>query len=157
MFSKLDKVGIDEIDMASITLKAVAHPWLCDTMGHMNVRHYSAFFDDAAFHFVASVGNGLPQAFPPELGWADVRHVVEFKEEVKAGALLTITSHLKKVGRTSLTFGHVMSDQSGTVHATMEVVTVLFDLNLRQAAVLPENFRDAASLLISQDPVSNTD
>nr|WP_314876348.1 acyl-CoA thioesterase [uncultured Pseudomonas sp.] len=143
--------------MATITLKAVAHPWLCDTMGHMNVRHYSAFFDDAAFHFVASIGNGLSQAFPPELGWADVRHVVEFKEEVKAGALLTINSHLKKVGRTSLTFGHVMSDQTGTVHATMEVVTVLFDLNLRQATMLPESFRDAAGLLISKDLVSNTD
>jgi acyl-CoA thioester hydrolase len=157
MFSRLDNGGIDEIDMAEITLKAVAHPWLCDTMGHMNVRHYTAFFDDAAFHFVASIGNGLSQTFPPELGWADVRHVVEFKEEVKAGELLTITSHVKKVGRTSLTFGHVMSDQSGTVHATMEVVTVLFDLNLRQAAVLPANFREAAGLLIPQDSVGHTD
>lgn len=134
--------------MSDVTLKAVAHPWLCDTMGHMNVRYYAAFFDDAAFHFVGTIGNGLSQSFPPELGWADVRHVVEFKDEVKAGTLLTIHSHIIKVGRTSLTFGQVMSDQTGVIHATTEVVTVLFDLNLRKAALLPEEFREAATRLI---------
>jgi len=31
-------------------LRGVVHPWYCDTFGHMNVRWYSHFFDDAAFH-----------------------------------------------------------------------------------------------------------
>ena len=28
---------------------AVAHPWLCDIMGHMTTRHYTAIFDDASY------------------------------------------------------------------------------------------------------------
>lgn len=31
-------------------LRGVVHPWYCDNFGHMNVRWYSHFFDDAAFH-----------------------------------------------------------------------------------------------------------
>jgi len=29
----------------------VAHPWLCDSMGHLTSRHYVAMFDDASYHF----------------------------------------------------------------------------------------------------------
>ena len=32
------------------THRAVIHPWYCDHLGHMNVRFYAHFFDDAGFH-----------------------------------------------------------------------------------------------------------
>lgn len=54
--------------MSILTCLSVVHPWHCDDMGHMNVRHYAAMFDDASFHLlgiIAGDGRGL--------GWADIR------------------------------------------------------------------------------------
>jgi acyl-CoA thioester hydrolase len=142
--------------MAVETLKAVAHPWLCDAMGHMNVRYYTAFFDDASCQLVGMLGHGMEQSSSSGLGWADVRHVVEFQDEVKSGALLAIRSHVVKVGRTSLTFRHVMTGLSGTVHATMDVVSVMFDLNVRRASPLPDSVRLAAEKFLIQEDASAT-
>lgn len=38
----------------------------------------------------------------------------------------------------------------GNLHATMEVVTVMFDLKARQATTLPKNIRDAAEELLAR-------
>ena len=35
--------------------KSVAHPWMCDVLGHMTTRHYVAMFDDAAYHMLYNV------------------------------------------------------------------------------------------------------
>jgi len=35
--------------------KNVAHPWMCDILGHMTTRHYVAMFDDAAYHMLYTV------------------------------------------------------------------------------------------------------
>ncbi|MDQ0564369.1 acyl-CoA thioesterase FadM [Rhizobium mesoamericanum] len=136
--------------MVMETLKAVAHPWFCDAMGHLNVRFYTAFFDDASSFFVGGLGGGADQLGASHLGWADVRHVVEFREEVRSGGLLRVCSRVIKVGRTSLTFQHELTGPSGNLHATMEVVSVMFDLLKRQAVPLPANIRTAAEHLLTQ-------
>lgn len=132
------------------TMIAVAHPWFCDTMGHMNVRFYSAIFDDASSVFVSRLGGGVAELSPEHLGWADVRHLIEFRDEVKAGSLLSVSTRVIKIGRTSLTFLHEMNGASDNLHATMEVVSVMFDLQKRQSALLPDTVRTAAERLLSQ-------
>src|SRR5690606_26306527 len=75
--------------MGRVTLMSVAHPWHCDQMGHMNVRYYSALFDDAGFQFLGHLaGPGAPE----QLGWADVRSEVHYRNETAAGTLLTVTT-----------------------------------------------------------------
>ncbi|WEX91632.1 acyl-CoA thioesterase (plasmid) [Sinorhizobium garamanticum] len=130
------------------TMKAVVHPWQCDAMGHMNVRYYTAIFDDASGHLLSAIAPTCEQSPTSEIGWADVRHVVDFKEEAKWGQLLNVTSSVTKVGRSSLSFRHVMSGAAGEIHATMEIVTVMFDLKLRKPVVLPDDFRQAAERLV---------
>lgn len=137
--------------MSIETLRAVAQPWQCDAMGHMNVRFYTGYFDDASSQFVGTLGGGVEQLGTADLGWADVHHVVEFKEEVKSGGLLTVTTRVIKIGRTSLTFQHQLMGLSGNIHATMEVVTVMFDLKARRATTFPDDIRRAAEELLSQE------
>ena len=36
--------------------RGVVYPWLCDSMGHMTTRHYTAMFDDASYHMFAALG-----------------------------------------------------------------------------------------------------
>ena len=126
------------------TYRGVAQPWLCDIMGHLNVRHYVGHFDDASWHFLAALGLGPDVTTPLGRGWADVRATIEYKQEVRLGALFKVRTGLRKIGTTSLVFMHQMVDPADTVlHATMEVVTVYFDLQARRATPLPESLRQA--------------
>jgi len=130
------------------TLRGVVHPWHCDTMGHMNVRHYMGMFDDAGFQLLGMVAGSSDELFRQGQGWADVRHTIEYRHEARAGALVVVRSHIVRVGRTSLVMRHEMSDAlTGVLLATDEVVTVLFDLSARHSIPLPSDFLERASAL----------
>lgn len=130
------------------TYVGVAHPWMCDTMGHMNVRHYAAMFDDASFQLLGHIA-GLEAESENIRGWADVRSETEYKHETKAGALITIRSRVVKLGRSSVTFEQVMSGTlDDVVHAVNRTVTVRFDLEARAATALEPAARSRAEALL---------
>jgi acyl-CoA thioester hydrolase len=118
--------------------RAVAYPWLCDSMGHMNTQHYCSVFDGATFHYLARF------AGPRELkamgrGWVDAKQTLEYRKEILAGDLLVVHTRMTKVGRTSLSFRHEMSDvEDGILRATSEHVVVHFDLVNRSSVALPD-------------------
>ncbi|WDZ81011.1 acyl-CoA thioesterase (plasmid) [Ensifer adhaerens] len=134
---------------ALTTHVGVAHPWMCDTMGHMNVRHYAAMFDDASFQLLGHIAGVETES---GRGWADVRSEVEYKHETKAGALITIRSRVIKLGRSSVTFEQVMSGTlDGVVHAVNRTTTVRFDLEARAAIALEPEARMRAEALLPDD------
>ena len=111
-----------------IVNKAVAHPWMCDVIGHLTTRHYVAMFDDASYHFLFAVfGWSGSTDETGERGWVDVRHVVEYKAEVSAGSLLEIRACLLKIGGKSITIRYEMVNLgSGEIAATLECVCVFY-------------------------------
>jgi acyl-CoA thioester hydrolase len=130
-----------------IVNKAVAHPWMCDVIGHLTTRYYVAMFDDASYHFLFTVfGWSGSTDETGERGWVDVRHVIEYKAEVSAGSLLEIRACLLKIGGKSITIRYEMVNLgSGEVVATLECVCVLFDMNARKALLLTDQLREMAS------------
>lgn len=140
---------------ALTTYVGVAHPWMCDTMGHMNVRHYAAMFDDASFQLLGHIAGVETES---GRGWADVRSEVEYKHETNAGALITIRSRVIKLGRSSVTFEQVMAGTlDGVVHAVNRTTTVRFDLEARAAIALEAEARARAEALLSDDPARPRD
>jgi len=130
-----------------VTFAGVAHPWMCDAMGHLNVRHYAAMFDDASFQLLGKL-SGTGQA--REVGWADVRHEVEFMRETPAGTLLTIRTAVVRIGRSSVAYRHEMASTiSGQVHAVSTVTSVRFDLSARKSLDLDPETRHRAEALLS--------
>jgi acyl-CoA thioester hydrolase len=130
-----------------VTYVGVAHPWMCDVMGHMNVRHYAAMFDDASFQLLGHI-TGADSLADTSRGWADVRSEVEYKHETKAGALLTIRSRVIKTGRSSVTFEQIMSGSlDGVIHAVNRTVSVRFDLVGRVAVAIDTGMRTRAEAL----------
>lgn len=128
-------------------MKAVAHPWQCDVLGHLTTRFYIAIFDDASYHLLQQVfgwnGNRNPEGTH---GWVDVRHVIEYQAEVAAGDLLEVRAGLVKIGGKSITVRYEMTNLgSGELAATLECICVLFDLDKRVAAVIPDELRDQAA------------
>lgn len=140
---------------ALTTYVGVAHPWMCDTMGHMNVRHYAAMFDDASFQLLGHIAGVETES---GRGWADVRSEVEYKHETKAGALITIRSRVIKLGRSSVTFEQTMSGTlDGVVHAVSRTTTVRFDLEARAAIALEPEARARAEALLSGNEPARAD
>lgn len=131
-----------------VTYLGVVHPWMCDVMGHMNVRHYAAVFDDASFQLLGHIAP--PESLARERrGWADVRCEIDYKHETPAGTLLTVRSHLVRVGGKSLTFVHRLSSSGDeTLRATARITTVCFDLAARRSIELDEAQRVRAMALL---------
>ncbi len=124
--------------------KGVAHPWLCDVMGHMTTRHYVAMFDDGSYHFLNEAFGWKPEdASAP--GWADVKQVIEYNDEVAAGSLLEVKGRIARVGGKSITIQYEMHNiTKGTVAATLETTSVYFDLTERKAVAIPDDLKAQA-------------
>lgn len=120
-------------------MRGVVHPWQHDQFGHMNVRWYAHFFDDAIFHMYPAFGISL-QAMIDEYGVHTVtaRATTTFERELKAGDLLRIDGGVTRVGGKSISFMlRMFAVDTGERHATYEVTEVCFDPQTRRSAVLP--------------------
>lgn len=131
--------------------RGVVHPWLCDNMGHMTTRHYTAMFDDASYHMFAALGF-TPDHLASGIGIADVKMTTSFLAELSAGALLVIKGHVTRVGTKSLTAFYRMENlHTGETAATLEAVTTQFDLKSRRAIpLLPEIRANAEDYLAAE-------
>ena len=133
----------------------VAHPWLCDVIGHLTTRHYVAMFDDASYHFLFKVfGWSGATDKNGETGWVDVRHLIEYRAEVSAGDVLEIRASLVKIGTKSITAHYEMINLGrDELAATLESTYVLFDMNERQGLVISDPLRQMAEKHLETDPV----
>lgn len=135
-------LGLDSIE----TFRAVVYPNQCDDMGHMTVQYYTAAFDQAMWHLVRSLGYEPQWRLERRQGWADVRHTMNLRSELRAGDLIFARSSPKTIGRSSLVSAHALINAAnGAIAAEAEVISVYFDLNLRISIPIPEGIRSAAS------------
>jgi len=127
--------------------KTVAHPWLCDVIGHLTTRHYVAMFDDASYHFLFNVfGWSGATDKNGETGWVDVRHTIEYRAEVSAGDVLEIRASLVKIGTKSITAYYEMTNLGrDELAASLECIYVLFDMNKRQGTAISDRLRKMAA------------
>lgn len=130
--------------------KGIAQPWECDVMGHLTTRFYVAMFDDASYHALHEIfGWTSSSQDSGNFGWADVRHVIEYKAEVSAGDILEIRAHLKKIGTKSFTCLYEMVNLGrDEVAATLESICVYFDLEARCSAALTDEMKARAQTFL---------
>ncbi len=125
-----------EFDMGS----AVVHPWHLDQFGHMNVRWYGHFFDDASFQFLDKLGLSL--AAGRDTHCVTARTTTQYKREVLAGSCLRILCMLQRIGRKSLTLHYRMvSSRDGQEFACCETVEVFVDAATHQSIEIPADVR----------------
>ena len=124
-------------------LRGVIHPWHEDHFGHMNVRHYAPFFDDAVYHMWTRLG--LPYSgMLAEHGvhMVSVEAKTRFMKELKAGDLIVIGGVVSRIGTKSCTFDLRMRHaDTGAEHAAYEIVEVVFDPATRKSAPMPDAIR----------------
>jgi len=124
--------------------RGVVHPWHHDHFGHMNVRHYAPFFDDATYHMWTLLD--LPYSrMIPEHGVHTVtaQATTRFVKELTAGDLVAIDGAVTRVGAKSVDFHlRMMHADTGELHATYDLVEVFFDPKTRRSAPMPEAVRE---------------
>ena len=126
--------------------KSVAHPWMCDVLGHMTTRHYVAMFDDAAYHMLYKVFGWTGSSDDENrIAWADVQHTIDYKAEVSAGDLLEVNAKLTNIGNKSITIFYEMRNLGNDeVAATLQVICVLFDLKTRESVLISDELKELA-------------
>lgn len=132
------------------TGRRVVYPWLCDVMGHLATQHYMAFFDDAFLHLMAE----LAPHQTDHLGWADVRHEIDYLSELRSGDLVVLSSTLLKIGGKSIRHQTEMRRlDDDTLCARVISTTVRFNLEIRRAVeVEPEVAARARALNLLPEP-----
>jgi acyl-CoA thioester hydrolase len=132
------------------TFRGVVYPAQCDAQGHVTTKEYLGFFDQAEWHCMLALGSD-PRDFEAKgIGWADVKHTLEYKKELKAGDLIRVVSSVTGVGTKSISTRHLLYNaSSGELCAELHSVTVQYDLKARRAIPIAEKVRDIAATKIA--------
>jgi acyl-CoA thioester hydrolase len=120
--------------------RGIVMPAHCDVYGHMNVRHYAAFFDDAGWHFPRLAGLSLEEIRGRGLGTVVATLSIEFHHEIRAGQLVLIRGAVTRVGTKSFSHELRLYEADSMQHcATQKSVEVCFDTRERKGIALPED------------------
>jgi acyl-CoA thioester hydrolase len=122
--------------------RGIVMPAHCDLYGHMNVRQYSAFFDDAGWHMFGRAGISLTDLRSRGLGSVVATLKIDFHHEMTAGQLLVITGAITRVGEKSFDYEMRMYEaESMQLCATQRTTEVCFDTRARKSARWPDEVR----------------
>jgi acyl-CoA thioester hydrolase len=122
--------------------RSVVMPAHCDLYGHMNVRHYAAFFDDAGFHLMSEAGVSLTELRGRGLGSVVASLTIDFRHELTAGQLVLISGAYTRIGHKSATSEMRMYDADTMTHcATQTTVEVFFDTTRRISVPIPDDIK----------------
>lgn len=125
--------------------RGVVHPWHHDIYGHMNVRHYAPFFDDASFHLYTALGLSLDGMLTEHgVHMVSARAETNFIRELKAGDCFVIDGAVLRLGNRSATFQlRMVHSDTDVLHATYDLTDVIFDPKTRKSAPMPDAMRMA--------------
>jgi len=122
--------------------RAVVMPAQCDIYGHLNVRQYAAWFDDAGWHLPLMAGISLDEIHGRGVGMVTATLTIDFLHELRAGQLILIQGAVTRVGTKS--YSHEMrlyAADSMTHCATRKTVEVCFDTRARRGIAWPEDIK----------------
>ncbi len=122
--------------------RSVVMPAHCDLYGHMNVRHYAAFFDDAGFHIMTKAGVSLTDVRARGLGTVVASLTIDFHRELTPGQLIVITGAFTRIGHKSTTSEMRLYDADTMTHcASQKTVEVFFDTTRRVSVAIPDDIK----------------
>ncbi len=136
---KPPSISLDQVRMlAPACMDVVVPEAYRDLNGHMNMRWYSALFDEAGD--VMHERMGLTPAYHQAHGTGgfDLEQHIHFLREVLPGDRLTF--YLRVVGRSAKRVHYLLfmvNDSRGTLAAIFECVNAFGDLTVRKTAPFP--------------------
>ena len=130
------------MDNSLLTYRGVVYPWQLDSMGHMNIRHHTAAFDQSSWILLARVGLDATYFRDASSGVAALEQTIQYSAELRAGDVFEIHSCVLAVREKTMRLRHEMY-KSGTytLAASTTIVGVHVDMKTRKGSALPEPVR----------------
>ena len=131
------------------TYRGAVYPWHMDHVGHMNVQHYVAKFDEATWHLFAHLGMTPGYFREANRGMAAVQQNITYASELRAGDLVMIYSSVLEIGGRKVRFRHSMVNcETGEEAASAEMLGVHVDRAARKSCAIPADVVAAGQRLV---------
>ena len=132
-----------------VTARGTVHAWQCDHMGHVNVRAYGEFFEEACWQLYNRIGITPSMLRSAAIHMAAVQQNTSYKRELLAGDVITVRSGVLEMRDKVLRFVHeLVNDETGAVCASSEFTVVCLDAQARRARAFPQEIIDRAKRLV---------
>ena len=88
------------------TFRGGVFPWEIDIMGHMNVRFYTAKFDEATVQMFGMLGLTIAYFKEQDRAMAAVHQTMTYRRELLAGELVVVKTEILDVDDKKIRFVH---------------------------------------------------
>ena len=116
-----------------------------DAFNHVNNARYLTFLEQARIEWFETVGEPW---MTDEIGPVVATATLNFKRPVEYPASIRVELFTEKLGNTSVTIGHRIVADDGTVHCDGHVVAVWVNRHSGKPVPLPAAVRRASELLL---------
>jgi len=120
------------------TARGTVHEWQRDHMGHINVRAYMEFFEEACWQFYAMLGLTASKMRSGEVNLAAVQQNISYQKELYPGDTIAVRTGVLELREKVLRFRHELyNTETGEVAATCEFTVVCLDPQTRKSCAFP--------------------
>ena len=120
------------------TARGTVHEWQRDHMGHINVRAYMEFFEEACWQFYAMLGLTASKLRSGEVHLAAVQQNLGYRKELYPGDTIAVRSGVLELREKVLRFRHELyNTENGEVASTCEFTVVCLDPQARKSRPFP--------------------
>ena len=139
------------------TARGTVHAWQCDHMGHVNVRAYAEFFEQACWQLYNRIGITPSLLRAGEMSMAAVRQDISYQRELLGGDVVALRSGVLEIRERVLRFVHELQNcESGKVCAVCEFTVVCLDAKARKSRPVPPQIAERARQLLVTYPESSS-
>ena len=120
------------------TARGTMHEWQRDHMGHINVRAYMEFFEEACWQFYAMLGMTPSLLRSGALHLAAVQQNISYKKELHPGDTVAVRTGVLELRSKVLRFRHeLLNTESGEVCAVCDFTVVCLDSATHKSKPFP--------------------
>lgn len=110
-----------------------------DLLGHVNNLAIVGYFQEARVRFAAMLG--IPPRPGMHFGPIEAATEIQFSRQLHYPGKISVTTGVEKIGNTSFTLHHTITDMDGNTAVSGKEVIVYFDFIAQSKCQLPETLR----------------
>lgn len=120
------------------TARGTVHEWQKDHMGHINVRAYMEFFEEACWHFYAMLGMTATLLRSGAVSMAAVQQNISYQKELYPGDTIAVRTGVLELREKVLRFRHeLFNTETDEICSTCDFTVVCLDPVTRRSCPFP--------------------
>ena len=144
-------ITLSQLEQLSCFKRLTIGPEHLDVMEHMNVRHYMAIFDEAAWCFFASFGMDEAYYRGGVGGGFALQQSVRYLAECRVGDVVSVRGRM--IGRSAKRIHFMLfmiNESKSTMAATVETLGSHADMQVRRTSAYPPHIAARIDALIAE-------